>query len=91
MEWLTSFILVAVVWVGVYTEAIVSCCIKDNRTLILASPLLALIGFGVYSVLLLIYRVANFNDCDEAAAELKEQIKEAKDDLTKRGLKLKSH
>jgi dolichyl-phosphate mannosyltransferase polypeptide 3 len=32
-------------------------------------------------------RVYNFNDCTEAAEELKQQIEEAKADLTKKGLK----
>jgi dolichyl-phosphate mannosyltransferase polypeptide 3 len=33
------------------------------------------------------YRVYSFNDCTEAAAELKQQIAEARADLKKKGLK----
>ena len=35
----------------------------------------------------IVVRVYNFNDCTEAALELKQQIEEAKADLKKKGLK----
>ena len=34
------------------------------------------------------WRVYTFNDCEEAARELKQEIKAAKEDLKKRGLKV---
>lgn len=40
-----------------------------------------------YSVFTILYRVFTFNDCPEAAEEIQKQIKEAKDDLTAKGLK----
>uniref|UniRef100_U5ERS9 Dolichol-phosphate mannosyltransferase subunit 3 n=1 Tax=Corethrella appendiculata TaxID=1370023 RepID=U5ERS9_9DIPT len=52
-------------------------------------PLILLFGFGVYSVVIILYRVFTFNDCDEAAKELFEQIKEAKSDLRAKGIDVK--
>ena len=41
----------------------------------------------VYSVVVILYRVATFNDCNEAAIELKQQIEEARKDLKSKGFK----
>src|SRR6218665_208225 len=48
-------------------------------------PIYAVIAFGAISAAIVLYRVFTFNNCDEANAELLEQIKEAKADLSKRG------
>ncbi|KAH7976242.1 hypothetical protein HPB52_010318 [Rhipicephalus sanguineus] len=50
-------------------------------------PLYACIVFGVYAASVVIYRVLTFNNCEAAAAELKKQIVEAREDLKKRGYK----
>ncbi|XP_048857179.1 dolichol-phosphate mannosyltransferase subunit 3-like [Brienomyrus brachyistius] len=50
-------------------------------------PVYLLVVFGCYSLATVGYRVATFNDCNEAAQELQAQIKEAKQDLQKKGLK----
>lgn len=39
----------------------------------------------VYAVITVLYRVFTFNNCPEAAEELQNQIKEAREDLTKKG------
>jgi dolichol-phosphate mannosyltransferase subunit 3 len=49
--------------------------------------LLFLIAFGLVSLAILIYRVLTFNNCDEAAEELKNEIAEARKDLTSKGFK----
>ncbi len=36
---------------------------------------------------LCVFRVATFNDCEEAAAELQKQISEAREDLRSKGFK----
>lgn len=40
------------------------------------------------SVSIIAWRVYTFNDCKEAAEELQQEIKEAREDLKQRGLKL---
>ena len=47
-----------------------------------------IILFQVVSVSIIAWRVYTFNDCEEAAKELQQEIKEAKADLRKRGLKI---
>lgn len=42
----------------------------------------------VYSVTVVLYRTLTFNNCEEAAKELLEQIKEAKKDLRSKGMVL---
>ncbi|KAM4690199.1 dolichol-phosphate mannosyltransferase subunit 3 [Rhinophrynus dorsalis] len=49
-------------------------------------PVYLLVTFGCYSLATIGYRVATFNDCEDAARELQDQIKEAKKDLAKKGL-----
>jgi hypothetical protein len=40
-----------------------------------------------YALGLLIFKVATFNDCPEAAAELRKEIEQARKDLVQRGFK----
>ncbi|MCJ8749759.1 hypothetical protein PDJAM_G00179970 [Pangasius djambal] len=51
-------------------------------------PVYLLVVFGCYSLATVGYRVATFNDCEDAARELRAQIQEAKEDLKKKGLKM---
>jgi dolichyl-phosphate mannosyltransferase polypeptide 3 len=44
--------------------------------------------FQVISVSIIAWRVYTFNDCEEAAKELKQEIADAKADLIKKGFKL---
>ena len=71
-------------WLGVYYEA-VAVGTGALRTSLLLSPLLLLATFCLYSVLVIAYRVATFNDCEEAALELQKQISEARMDLRSKG------
>ncbi|XP_060125338.1 dolichol-phosphate mannosyltransferase subunit 3 isoform X1 [Zootoca vivipara] len=50
-------------------------------------PTYLLVAFGCYSLGVVGYRLATFNDCEEAARELQEQIREAREDLSRRGLR----
>ena len=51
-------------------------------------PLILVAAFGLASLAIIAKRVWDFNDCTEAAAELKKQIAEAKADLAAKGIKL---
>ncbi|KAJ7307345.1 hypothetical protein JRQ81_009356 [Phrynocephalus forsythii] len=50
-------------------------------------PTYLLVAFGCYSLGVVGYRLATFNDCEEASRELQAQIREARADLARRGLK----
>ena len=51
-------------------------------------PYTALIWFGCYSLGTISYNMLTFRECPEAAAELQVQIKEARADLRKKGMKI---
>merc|ERR1712243_349677 len=71
LEFLTLVASISSLWLAVYLEAVDTCCYRSS---ILLSPLLLVITFGLYSVCVIAYRVATFNDCEEAALELQKQI-----------------
>lgn len=54
---------------------------------LLPLPVYLLVAFGCYSLATVGYRLATFNDCEEAAAELQEHISAAREDLRRRGLR----
>lgn len=86
MEWLTLIALIIGVWFGVLTQNIGNLAI-DYPNLTFLWPIGLVIAFGLWALSVIIYRVATFNDCPEAVEELQAQIKEAKEDLKKKGLK----
>lgn len=49
-------------------------------------PVYAVGLFGLVSAFIVLYRVMTFNNCDEAAVELKAEINEAKEFLKKHGI-----
>merc|ERR1711976_965218 len=53
-------------------------------------PIYAVLLFGIYSVVVILYRVATFNDCPEAAEELRKQISQAKQELGAKGFEFAS-
>ncbi|MCL4115220.1 UNVERIFIED_CONTAM: hypothetical protein GTU68_006257 [Idotea baltica] len=61
---------------------------QKNFTIIFLIPFILVALFGVVSLFIIAYRVYTFNDCIEAEKELQQQIKMAKDDLAKKGLKV---
>ena len=88
MEWLTAFVLLLSVWIAVYTGKWLPDLSRDHPILVLWSPVLGVAAFGFYSVGVIAFRVASFNDCDQAAKDLQKEIQEAKADLKKKGLKM---
>nr|XP_022302330.1 dolichol-phosphate mannosyltransferase subunit 3-like [Crassostrea virginica] len=86
-QWLLGGGLFIAVWLAFVLEKVDIQLTEIQRTIVLISPLLAVGVFGVISALIVLYRVATFNDCKDAAKELQQQIKEAKEDLSRKGLK----
>jgi len=81
MQWLTLLLAIAVMWMAAYTNTL----IPQFRTEILWTPVMMVVLFGLYSVFTIAYRVATFNDCEDASKELQRQIGEAREDLRSKG------
>jgi len=88
-QWLIFLSVFASVWIAFFLpiEALADSdpVVQD---LVFWSPLLFVVAFGVISVVIILYRVATFNDCHDASEELKRQIGEARDDLRSKGMKI---
>ncbi|XP_053719246.1 dolichol-phosphate mannosyltransferase subunit 3 [Synchiropus splendidus] len=88
VEWLLGVSLMVAVWALVTFDLLDLKVPPLYREVAWPMPFYLLVTFGCYSLATVGYRVATFNDCEEAALELQQQIKEAQRDLQKKGLKL---
>ncbi|XP_028650696.1 dolichol-phosphate mannosyltransferase subunit 3 [Erpetoichthys calabaricus] len=86
MEWLLGLSLIGILW-SIVTFDLLDLRISDQYLQVAwPLPIYLLVTFGCYSLAVVGYRVATFNDCEAAAKELQEQIQDAKRDLQKKGL-----
>jgi len=60
---------------------------NTTKIFVIYLPIWAILLLGVYALCSVLYKVATFGDCPEAAVELNQQIEEAKQKLTKQGFK----
>ncbi|KAI1296723.1 Dolichol-phosphate mannosyltransferase subunit 3 [Halotydeus destructor] len=88
-EWLSLISTFVAIWLILVKGTVVQVP-KDYETHVLLLPIYAIVLFGLASASVVAYRVATFNDCPEAAEELRRQIKEAKSDLQSKGFKFGS-
>ncbi|XP_035257369.1 dolichol-phosphate mannosyltransferase subunit 3-like [Anguilla rostrata] len=87
LEWLLGSAMVGITW-GLLTFDVLDLQLPQAyREVVWPMPVYLLVVFGCYSLATVGYRVATFNDCEEAAKELQSQIIEAREDLEKKGLK----
>ncbi|KAJ8273505.1 hypothetical protein GJAV_G00102340 [Gymnothorax javanicus] len=87
LQWLLGISIVGFAW-GLVTFDVLDLRLpRAYQELIWPMPIYLLVVFGCYSLATVGYRVATFNDCQEAAEELQAQIQEAKLDLQKKGFK----
>ncbi|GLV37033.1 Dolichyl-phosphate mannosyltransferase subunit 3 [Carabus blaptoides fortunei] len=84
-EWLVAASVVLAIWAAVVTNKIDSQFTRQYMHLIIPSPLIFIILFGLYAATVVLYRVFTFNNCEEAAVELKKEIIHAREDLKKNG------
>nr|CAD7445396.1 unnamed protein product [Timema bartmani] len=85
MEWIFGAILFLGVWAALLTFHLNSGFLKDYSDVIIPFPLIVLVYFGLYAATVILWRVFTFNDCEDAAKELQQQIIEAKEDLQSKG------
>ncbi|GFT34697.1 dolichol-phosphate mannosyltransferase subunit 3 [Nephila pilipes] len=83
-EWLAGVTLITAIWFCFLSNDILLNRYDIHSWLL---PVYGVIGFGLYSLVIVLYRVFTFNDCPEAAKELKMEIEMAKKDLAKKGFK----
>ncbi|XP_029918918.1 dolichol-phosphate mannosyltransferase subunit 3 [Myripristis murdjan] len=88
LEWVGGVLVLGAAWALVTFDLLDLSLPQTYKEVAWPMPLYLLVTFGCYSLATVGYRVATFNDCEEAAKELQEQIKEAKEDLRKKGLKI---
>merc|ERR1712150_49999 len=86
-EWVTVFGVYAGLWCATLADMLPVKMTSQTRSHIYFSPILLAVVFVLYSVTTVLYRVATFNDCEQAADELKEEIKMAKAELSEKGIK----
>ncbi|XP_075049422.1 dolichol-phosphate mannosyltransferase subunit 3 [Mixophyes fleayi] len=86
-QWLLGVILLGGAWVTLTFDLLGLELPGAYREVIWPFPVYLLVTFGCYSLATIGYRVATFNDCEDAAQELQQQIQEAKRDLRGRGLR----
>ncbi|XP_041823170.1 dolichol-phosphate mannosyltransferase subunit 3 [Melanotaenia boesemani] len=88
MQWLSGVSLLGAIWALVTFDLLELSLPQTYKEVAWPMPLYLLVSFGCFSLATVGYRVATFNDCEDAAKELQQQIKEAKEDLRKKGLKM---
>lgn len=86
-QWLFGLTLLGTTWVTLNFDLLGLDLPQTYKQVIWPLPVYLLVAFGCYSLATIGYRVATFNDCEDAAKELQEQIKAAKKDLSSRGFK----
>ncbi|XP_078042218.1 dolichyl-phosphate mannosyltransferase subunit 3 [Augochlora pura] len=89
MEWLFIATIFLGMWFSAITGNIKLSVIREWHQVIIFMPLIALALFGLYAIITVLYRVFTFNNSESAAAELQQQIEEAKKDLQSKGVHLK--
>ncbi|XP_075979364.1 dolichyl-phosphate mannosyltransferase subunit 3 [Anticarsia gemmatalis] len=87
LEWISVLSALFAVWYSLIGGYVKHPLIEQNMTLIIVSPIIFVFLFGLYAATVVLYRVLTFNNCEEAAKELQEEIKEAKKDLHEKGLR----
>jgi len=60
---------------------------NTTKIFVIYLPIWVILLLGIYALCSVVYKVATFGDCPDAAVELNAQIEEAKQKLTKQGFK----
>lgn len=86
LEWISVTSAVFAVWYSLVGGYVKHPFIENNMNIILVSPIIFVILFGLYAASVVLYRVFTFNNCEDAAKELQAEIAEARKDLLDKGL-----
>ena len=86
-QWLSVLALLGSAWAALALSPAGLQLPVPYRQALLPLPVYLLVAFGCFSLATVGFRLATFNDCEEAAAELQEHIAMARADLRQRGLR----
>ncbi|CAD6233874.1 GSCOCG00007368001-RA-CDS [Cotesia congregata] len=86
MEWVFCLALFLGPWTAAITGTIKSPWINEHHTLLLILPIVLIITFGIYALSVVLYRTFTFNNCEEAAKQLQQQIAQAQAELRIKGI-----
>nr|XP_048684551.1 dolichol-phosphate mannosyltransferase subunit 3 [Caretta caretta] len=85
VQWLCGLALLGTAWATLALDPLGLHLPLPCQQVLWPFPVYLLVAFGCYSLATVGYRLATFNDCEAAAKELQEQIREARADLSRRG------
>ncbi|XP_019618462.1 PREDICTED: dolichol-phosphate mannosyltransferase subunit 3-like [Branchiostoma belcheri] len=88
LQWLLGVGLLLGTWACLVWDLVPAQLTPQWKEVVWVAPMYLLMSFACYSLATIGYRVATFNDCEDAAKELQQEIEEARRDLAKKGLKL---
>ncbi|PSN48933.1 Dolichol-phosphate mannosyltransferase subunit 3 [Blattella germanica] len=86
LEWLCGLSLFLGIWGALVMRQVRAQAFEDWMAFIIPLPAILLVLFGVYSASVVLWRVYNFNNCEEAAKELQKEIQQAKAELRQKGI-----
>ena len=87
LQWLGFISVFMAVWTALVTKSVPIEIPNNCMDVLYYLPIYLLMAFACYSLAVVGYRVATFNDCEIAAEELKQEIEDARKDLKKKGFK----
>ncbi|XP_001373861.1 dolichol-phosphate mannosyltransferase subunit 3 [Monodelphis domestica] len=85
-QWISTLLVLMLIWLCLVQDVLSLGYSQKFHDVILPLPVYLLVTAGSYMLGTLGLRLANFNDCEEAAQELFQQIQEAQADLASKGL-----
>ena len=85
LQWLGFISVFMAVWTALVTKSVPIEIPNNCMDVLYYLPIYLLMAFACYSLAVVGYRVATFNDCEIAAEELKQEIEDARKDLKKKG------
>ncbi|XP_065226233.1 dolichol-phosphate mannosyltransferase subunit 3-like [Planococcus citri] len=85
IDWMAAVCAFLSIWLALLYHFIELEIINEYRGLISLLPVFTVFIFGLYSAGTVLWRVYNFNDCNQDALDLQMEIKEARKDLIAKG------
>ncbi|XP_076337899.1 dolichyl-phosphate mannosyltransferase subunit 3 isoform X1 [Tachypleus tridentatus] len=87
LQWLLGLSIFMATWAILLSGRFLVKIPEEQMLHVWLIPVYTLGTFGLACLSIIIYRVYTFNNCEAAVKELQMQIKEGREDLTKKGFK----